>query len=191
MEEIWKDIRNYEGYYQISNRGRVKSLSRVVKYKSGKGYKTIPERILVIKDNGNGYRNISLCREGYQVKHYIHRSVAQAFLSNPDNKPQVNHIDHDKDNNCVSNLEWCTQKENTAAGIKLGKINNKKRGKTKKFTEWEICRIAHLKFLGKGIQEIAKLLQYPRTSISSVVNGRSNKELYDFTLQTLKEKHYG
>lgn len=93
-KEIWKEISGFEGEYAISSKGRVKNL------KTG--------RILVANDNGAGYRRITL-----KGKHYsIHRLVALAFIPNPDNLPQVNHIDERKDNNDVSNLEWCSKSYN-------------------------------------------------------------------------------
>ena len=101
MEE-WKDIKGYEGIYQISNKGRVKTLGnnrRKEKIREG------------IADN-TGYKRISLCKNGKEKKYSIHRLVAQAFLPNPDNLPVVNHKDENKLNNNVENLEWCTQKYN-------------------------------------------------------------------------------
>ena len=95
MEEIWKDIEGYEGY-QISNMGRVRSL----KYNK--------ERFLRERKIKTDYLRVSLCKNGVAREFYIHRLVAQAFLPNPDNLPQVNHKDEDKTNNHVSNLEWCT-----------------------------------------------------------------------------------
>ena len=107
MEEIWRDIDGYEGLYQVSNKGRVKSL------KYGK------ERILRPGWKTGGYLFVILCKNGNQSKQRIHRLVAQAFIPNPNNKPQVNHLDENKKNNCVDNLEWATAKENTTAIMEL------------------------------------------------------------------------
>lgn len=107
--EIWKDIPDYEGLYLVSNWGRIKSLSRVVNCKGGQ--KTNKERIR--KDcNSHGYRNITLWKEKRSHSFLVHIVVAKAFLSNPDNLPQVNHIDGDKTNNYYKNLQWCTCSEN-------------------------------------------------------------------------------
>lgn len=107
MSEVWKDILGYEGTYQVSNKGRVKSLTRKVwNY-------TKRERILKPCHKPNGYMQVNLCKDGGGDKHaYVHRLVAQAFLPNPDGLPEVNHIDFDKTNNCVENLEWVSDKDN-------------------------------------------------------------------------------
>jgi len=105
MEEIWKDIVEYEGYYQVSNLGRVKRL---------KGSpRTLEDKILVNKTKKTGYKFVCLSvNREFKYKH-VHRLVAEAFISNPNNKLFVNHIDCDKSNNKVSNLEWVTAKENS------------------------------------------------------------------------------
>ena len=105
--EIFKDIEGYEGLYQISNKGRVKSLERVTS--SGC---PIKEKIRVNSTKKNGYEFIILYKDGKGKNFYIHRLVALAFIPNIDNKSQVNHIDENKSNNCVSNLEWVTNNEN-------------------------------------------------------------------------------
>ena len=100
--EIWKDIPGYEGVYQVSNLGNVKSLPRMVS--NGKGYLCIE-----LKDKNGKYH---FCG--------VHRLVAVAFIENPDNKPQINHIDGNKKNNIVENLEWCTNGENQVHAYKMG-----------------------------------------------------------------------
>lgn len=114
-KEIWKDIQGYEGLYQVSNLGRVKSL-----YKGG--------TILKGSVNNRGYHIVMLYKGGKYKHLLIHRLVAQAFISNPQKLPQVNHKDEDKFNNSVSNLEWCTNIYNNLyhdkakrVGVKEGK----------------------------------------------------------------------
>lgn len=107
MEEIWKDIQGYEGLYQVSNLGRVKSLNY---NRSGK------ERILKYGTNTQGYLNVCLCVNKQRKMFAVHRLVAETFIANINNLPQVNHIDENKHNNCVSNLEWCTSKYNNNYG---------------------------------------------------------------------------
>lgn len=126
-EEIWKDIEGYEGLYQVSNMGRVKSLSRM-KW-SGRGYFKTPEKILKARPFKNGYLYVNLWKDG-KMKHYtIHRLVSQAFIPNPNNLPQVNHIDENKENNCVDNLEWVTCKENLNHGTHNKRMAEKKKGR--------------------------------------------------------------
>lgn len=104
--EIWKDIQGYEGNYQVSSKGNVRSLDRYIecrgKYRFQKG-KTLKPYI-----NKSGYRQVTLYdKNGYKL-HRINRLVAQSFIPNPNNLPQVNHKDEVKTNDCVNNLEWCT-----------------------------------------------------------------------------------
>lgn len=109
--EIWKDIKNYEGYYQISNLGNVRAIKKWHPIK-----KIFMDDIKLLKpfDNGNGYLVISLASGGTKRKNfYIHRLVASTFIPNPNLYPQVNHIDFNKKNNAVDNLEWCTPAQNT------------------------------------------------------------------------------
>lgn len=122
MEE-YRDIKGFEGLYQVSNLGNVKSLERKVWCSRGRGYyKTIPEKIMKTYDNGYGYLFVYLTKDGEQEKCYIHRLVAEAFLENPENLPEVNHISEDKEDNRVSNLEWCSSKYNCNHGTRNRRI---------------------------------------------------------------------
>ena len=116
MKEIWKDIKDYEGLYQVSNYGRVKSMERTVK--GPKGNKKIKSRIMQEYKNKFGYSIISLSKSGKTKNFQIHRLVAQAFIPNPLELPQVNHIDGNKDNNSVNNLEWITNRDNVIHAYK-------------------------------------------------------------------------
>lgn len=120
MNEIWKDIRGYEGLYQVSNLGKVKGLARV----TCRNHK-IKERIL--KETHYKYAQVSLWKEGKERKVYIHRLVALAFIENPNNFPEVNHKDENTFNNCVDNLEWCTSKYNANYGNRTEKCIGFKR----------------------------------------------------------------
>lgn len=107
MIEEWKDIKGFEGYYQISNLGRVKSVERYSAQKH-----LIKEKLLNIHHNNSGYCDISLYIDGVRYHRKVHRLVAEAFIPNPNNLPEVDHIDTNKDNNCVDNLRWVTHSEN-------------------------------------------------------------------------------
>lgn len=115
-EEIWKDIKGYEGKYQISSFGNIKSLNF---NHTGK------EKLLVKKVNHKGYEYVTLYNNGKQFYPRIHRIVAETFIQNLDNLPQVNHIDGNKCNNNVENLEWCTNLENMRHAIQNNLVRNK------------------------------------------------------------------
>ena len=115
MNEVWKDISGYEGLYQVSNKGRVKSLGRMVS-KGQKGERFEKEIILKQVDNTHGYLVVSLSKDGKAKNYRVHRLVASAFIPNSENKPFINHIDENKYNNEVGNLEWVTAKENSNHG---------------------------------------------------------------------------
>lgn len=106
MEEVWKDVKGYEGLYQISNRGRVKSLERI-----NENNHPIKERIMK-PSMSLGYLYVGLRKQGKQKRMRIHRLVAAAFIPNPDNKEEVGHKDETRTNNYADNLEWVSKKEN-------------------------------------------------------------------------------
>jgi len=112
MEE-WRDIPGYEGKYQVSDRGRVKSCARHIHWFRGRT-RPLPERVMQTPPMYRGYLHVHLKHAGDRKRFFVHQLVAIAFLENPDGKPYVNHIDRDKRNNHISNLEWVTEKENTA-----------------------------------------------------------------------------
>lgn len=109
--ETWKDVKDFEGFYQISNKGNIKSLERQVTGKLG-SVRVLPEKLITPTDNGKGYLVVALYKNGKRYFKKIHRLVAEAFIPNPDNKSEVNHIDGNKSNNNYTNLEWSTTKEN-------------------------------------------------------------------------------
>ncbi len=116
MEEVWKDIKGYEGLYQVSNLGRVKSVTHDVIDSIGR-HSVKEGRILSLRNSTKtGYPTINLAKDGKFKSFNIHRLVAEAFIPNPKNLPCVNHKDESRDNNCVNNLEWCTYKYNNTYG---------------------------------------------------------------------------
>jgi hypothetical protein len=128
MKEIWKDIAGYEGYYQISNTGSVKSLDRVINVIDGKRIydKHLTGKILYQRRHGKGYKTVSLLKDCESKSVYIHRLVAQAFIPNDANCPMINHKNAVKNDNCAENLEWCTNGENVQYAYDLGTHSNSK-----------------------------------------------------------------
>ena len=133
-EEIWKDIVDYEGLYQVSNMGRVKSL-----YDGG--HKIFREKILKSGKSGNGYLSVKLCKDGKRKRYYIHRLVLSTFnpVENMENL-EVNHINENKGKNYLSNLEWTTHKDNVNHGTRNKRMVEKLRGRT--FSEEHKRRIS-------------------------------------------------
>lgn len=128
-EEIWNNIEGYEGLYQVSNLGRVKSLPDRYYRKEGK--------ILTNKVTAKGYCHLQLSKNGVSKNYLVHRLTAEAFIPNPNNLPQVNHKDEDKTNNCVENLEWCDRKYNINYGNGITKRvrTNQENGTYQKIAE--------------------------------------------------------
>ena len=157
MEEIFKDIEGYFGLYQVSNLGNIKSL------KYGK------ERILKPAKDKNKYSIVCLCKQGKMKNHKVHRLVAQAFIPNPNNLPQINHKDENPSNNCVLNLEWCTADYNHNYGthnerVGASNTNNPKRSKQ------VLC--VETNKIYPSTMEVERQLGFSRGNISSACIGK-------------------
>lgn len=118
MKVIWKDIRGYKGIYQVSNDGRVRTVEHIT---NGRHVKPKELKVTILKCNR--YARVRLYKQGKYRDYMVHRLVANEFVPNPDNKPQVNHIDGNRGNNNANNLEWCTQAENNRHAIDIGLQN--------------------------------------------------------------------
>lgn len=125
MIEIWKDICGYEGIYQVSNYGRIKALSLKV-YSNNKLLYIKKEKILSLRTEKHGYQSISLHKNNTSKRLLVHRLVAEAFIPNPENKTEVNHINGIKADNNVENLEWCTHSENVLHSYRVLKQKTNK-----------------------------------------------------------------
>lgn len=124
MEELWKDVVGYEGKYQVSNLGRVKRVAHYSYHPRGAGHRFfLPEKILKLNINrpdSHPELVATLSKDGHGRSFLVHRLVAQAFIPNPENKPQVNHIDGNSLHNFVTNLEWVTGAENMQHALSHG-----------------------------------------------------------------------
>jgi hypothetical protein len=118
---IWKDVIGWEGLYQVSNFGEIRSLDRVVNSR-GNNNRILKGRLRKLLITNGRYNSVNLIdkKNGKSTRNSVHRFVAEAFIPNPENKPCVNHIDGNKQNNHVSNLEWCTYAENANHAIETG-----------------------------------------------------------------------
>ena len=108
INEVWRPIEGFEGLYEVSNLGRVKSVERI-----DSNNHPVKERILKPDKHNNGYLYVALWKDGRKKNYAVHRLVSKAFIPNPNNLPEVNHINEIKTDNRVSNLEWMTTKQNT------------------------------------------------------------------------------
>ena len=125
IEEIWRTIEGYEGLYEVSNTGKVRSLDRYVKGK-GESYWLRKGRVLSPTKDRYGYLKVVLHCNGKCKTINVHKLAAQAFLLNPDNLPEINHKDEDKTNNSVDNLEWCDRSYNNTYGTRQDKVRDTK-----------------------------------------------------------------
>lgn len=180
MNEVWKPVRGYEDRYEVSNTGKVRSLN----YR----HKGITKELKPTTE-GKGYLMVGLCRDGSMKWGKIHRLVAEAFLPNPENKREVNHIDGDKKNNVVDNLEWVTASENMKHAFKIGLIKpdpewgrtlGTKYGKESARKHAEECRkpiwainsdSGYVSFFESAAQ-VEKILGINHSSVPRVCDGR-------------------
>ena len=145
--EVWKDIKGYEGYYQISNFGRVKRLATKVSGKLG-SIRSLPERMITPRKQ-NDYLCVAL-QNNNRVNIRIHRLVAIHFIPNTKNRLEINHIDGDKKNNNVDNLEWCTRKENVNHAHKIGLVK-KRLGEQANFSKLTEKQVIEIKYNTKSM----------------------------------------
>lgn len=175
MKEIWKDIENYEGLYQISNLGNVRRM-RFINYTTDK----FQIKELKPSDNGSGYKIVGLCKNGKRTNHYIHRLVCQMFNPNPHNFDEVNHIDHNKNNNIFTNLEFCSRSYNVKYSFDQGIRKAKKNMLGKKGKNHPISKPVVMKTLDNKIikkYESAHLASLDTgVCYSSIKNCRSGKQ---------------
>lgn len=128
MEEIWKDIPNFEGFYQVSNLGNIRSVTRKAKVKIlNNNYRTIKGQLISPAKTRDGYLKVSLSKEHKRYYFKVHRLVALTFIPNPNNLPCINHIDENKLNNNANNLEWCSIQYNCNYGTRNLRIANANR----------------------------------------------------------------
>lgn len=169
MDEIWKDIEGYEGLYQVSNLGRVRSL-----------YKRYKDVEFLKFDNCYGYKTVGLYKDGKKNIFRVHRLVSLAFIPKEHGKPQVNHINGDKSDNRAVNLEWCTGSENMKHAYKIGlqKINTEEANKAKRILNTEqVKRIRKLLSSGLSTREVAKVCGVGKTLVSNIKQNKAYKEV--------------
>lgn len=163
MEEIWKDIEGFEGSYQVSNLGRVKSFHR------GKWNNISP------CESTKGYLQVFLHKNGKRKRFFVHRLVAQAFIPNPDNLPQINHKDEDKANNMVDNLEWCTAEYNLNYGTRNKRASEKMRNGEKSKVVYQYTLKGEFIKEWPSLGEVGRQLGFSEGTISSCCLGKTRQ----------------
>lgn len=184
MNEIWKDIVGYENRYKASNRGRVKSLDRIIVDKLGRSF-TFCEKILKPSINQHGYNKVTLCKDGIAISYRLHRLVAEHFILNPCNYPVINHKDGNKLNNNVDNLEWVDHHTNQKHAYSM-KLNPSNTGcidyissKTRPIIQIDI-KTQNPIAVYLGCTQAARKTGFKRTTLSSIVTGRMPSEYLGF-----------
>lgn len=169
MEEYWKDIKGYEGYYKISSFGRLMTVDRYVENKNPRLYgrnRHIKTRILNLNPNKQGYIQVILSKDKKKKCFLVHRLVALEFLINNNNYPCVNHIDENKTNNNVLNLEWCNYEYNN----NFGKLE-KKTKKTRNTNIYQLSKDGKLIKIWNSIDEISSETDNKKHGILRCCNG--------------------
>lgn len=170
MSEIWKAVPGYEGLYEVSNCGRVRSLDRWVNTKGGAKRKVSGQIVSTRLNVINGYRYVVLRKDGKNIYRNVHRLVAIAFIPNPNNYPYVNHKDENRGNSCVDNLEWCTNAYNLMYGTAKEKMDANVKARSK--------QVVQISLSGDVIEEYNSINEASRhtgvdvTGIWGCCNGR-------------------
>lgn len=179
--EIWKDIPGFEGMYQCSSQGNIRSLDRII-HSANKwnSYSKLEEsRVLKPISNRSGYQQVVLYRDGAGNRSTVHRWVALTFIPNPENKRNVNHIDGCKTNNKVSNLEWNTTSENILHAFRTG-LNVSSKGEKhgmSKLVAGQVHRIRTLHEIGCRPSDIANIFSVSFATITHIVKRKTWKHI--------------
>ena len=184
MQEVWKDIAGYEGYYQVSNLGRVKSLqTKAYSHAQKRAIPVMREKILKQFPNTDKYLMVDLRKNRTRNTQKVHRLVAKAFISNENNYPQVNHKDENKQNNCVENLEWCTCQYNTTYGTAKARMAQKMMKKV-----LQISASGEIVNTWNSIKEAAKDLGVSNDTITLwALHGVKPRKYKNYTFKIVKE----
>lgn len=175
--EVWRPVVGAAGHYEVSSLGRVRSVERVVP--CGNGSRIVPGTVLSPGNKGNGkHLLVVLSIERHKLYYLVHRLVANAFLPNPDNLPEVNHLDLNPQNNRVSNLEWCTHKHNNHHARKHGRFDGRTNlRRAKKLTAEKILAIRARGAEGIPQSKIGQEFGVDQGLISLILRGKRWKDI--------------
>jgi len=168
--EIWKPVNGYEGLYEVSSLGRVKTVERIVPWLTRshkrKTNRLLPSKIRASQISVRGYGRIQLSRNNVNIIFSVHRLVAEAFIPNIEKKPFINHINSNRNDNRIENLEWCTSKENSIHRVKFGKVLKTQR----KISEDIKIEIINLFEKGLSRYKISAATNNPISTVYNIIN---------------------
>jgi hypothetical protein len=167
-EQIWKDVIGYEGLYQVSNLGNVKSLGNKFSRK---------ERLLKLSFQSKGYLTVVLQKDAKRKMVLVHRIVAEHFIHNVESKPQINHIDGNKTNNAIENLEWVSHRENLNHAIKNNLTLKGEENRNSKLKDVDVIKIHSLLQKGTTTKELSETYNVSYSTIDSIRTNRYWKHL--------------
>ena len=183
MEEVWLPVKGFEGYYEVSSFGKIRGVDRLAAVGSG-GTRLVLGTHRKFSVSTKGYFQVLLSKNGRVYTKSVHRLVAEAFIRRVDGKDQVNHIDGDKQNNVLSNLEWCNNSENAIHAFRLGlrvPNNFRKTGSIYGMTCEDVyCKIVELTSEGLTQKEIGDTLGIHRVTVNRCL--MRHRKLKDNTL---------
>jgi len=176
MNEIWRQIRGYEGLYEVSSEGRIRTEYRLHRNQNKKTWYKDPiiRKPFVHK---NGYLFVTLSKDNRVKGFSVHRLVGQAFIPNPKKKPQINHKDLNRANNNAENLEWMTNRENSMHSRRNGFNNSGEKNGNAKLNEYQVRVIKHCFTLGMKAVEIMKYFPVGKSRLSYIKNNKTWKHI--------------
>ena len=171
MQEIWLPINGFDGFYEVSSFGVVRSVDRFVKHSNGRSLRPVLGCVKTPNIDKSGYHSVHLYKEGKLKKFLVHRLVAAAFIDNKKELPQVNHKNGNKSDNSIENLEWCTGSDNCIHAIRNNLYQQAKGSacSNAKITEADVLQIRKYAALGTMQKDIAAMFGIGRKAISKIV----------------------
>jgi hypothetical protein len=176
VEETWMPVIGYQNLYEVASTGEVRSVDREIVLLDGKKRK-IMGKMLAAKENGDGYLFVTLSRDGKKSTKYLHRAVAEAYMPNPDNLPEINHLSGNKLENSVDNLEWCTHQQNIQHCYDTGLCKNK--GADHVFAVGVIDNILGMEF--GCIKDWCEARDIKYSTGRNLLNGKGKSKTIDLT----------
>lgn len=174
--EIWKAVPGFEGHYEVSNRGRVRSLDRMIPSRWGGEF--LKKGRVLQGHNDNGYRRVNLCKDGSPSQHQVHRLVAAAFIGPCPEGCEVNHKNFDRSDNRVENLEYVTPAENVAHATRNGHVGGKRGEKhyRARLSTEDVEEIKELVAAGNTQSDVAERFGVGQSHVSRIVNNKSRRD---------------